>query len=95
MNRTDTFISGVIAGLAIPFLFYFILEGVSLFLQENVLEDWYGFSERFKIIIAVASNFMPFQVFVKQERGHSMQGLITMTFVLMFSAVYYFRADFF
>lgn len=94
-DTRDTLVNGLIAGLATPFLFYFVVQGIESLLANYVLEDWNGFSERLTYIFCIVANAFPFQIFTWQERGRSMQGVVTATIILTFILIFYFRETFF
>lgn len=89
----DTFWNGAITAIATPIVCYAILHGIGLLLAATVLENWGGFTEKFKVIVGICGNFIPFQIFVKQERGYAMRGLMTVNFILIFGGMWYFRRE--
>lgn len=42
-----------------------------------------GFSNKFIAILAVCSNVIPFNVFKRTRKDHTMQGVLTATFILV------------
>lgn len=53
-----------------------------------------GFSNKFIAILSVCCNLIPFNVFKKARKDHSMQGVLTATFVLVIILVIYFWDEF-
>ena len=91
----NTWLNGIILGLATPFIFYFIIKGVSYVLAEYVIERFSGFSLRLMCILALVSNIIPFQIILRQERLKTLQGIVFSTLILLFALIYYFRDYFY
>lgn len=53
-----------------------------------------GFSNKFIAILAVCSNIIPFNVFKKARKDHTMQGVLTSTFILVIVLVIVFWDEF-
>ena len=85
------FSNGFVAGITCAFLFFFVLKAISWFLESYVLtENWYGFSLKFMCVVAVVSNIIPFQIFMKQGRAEAVRGVMAATFMLVFGVAIYF-----
>ncbi len=98
-SRRELF-NGMIAGAVTPFIFYFILKGIDMFIATGIIENWYnvawsGFSLKFYCVVSIVSNIIPFQVFNRQERMQPMQGVVMSTFILIGVVLYVFRSEFY
>ena len=75
MDERDSFWNGALTGIAFPILGYAFWHVVGLALAATVVPDWGGFTLKFKVMIGIATNFIPFQIFIR----------------LIFSGMWYFR----
>jgi hypothetical protein len=91
MDERDSFWNGALTGIAFPILGYAFWHVVGLALAATVIPDWGGFTLKFKVMIGIATNFIPFQIFIRQRRDYALRGIISITFVLIFSGMWYFR----
>lgn len=94
-DHRDSFLNGVIAGIAFPIIFYFVFKGIGWLIAYLFIPGWWGFTDKLSFSVGIVSNIIPFRVFTRNEFGYAMQGIITITFVLMFIVMYYFRQQFF
>lgn len=93
-DSRDTFVNGFLTGLAIPIIFFFLLQGLGKLLATYVVKDWIGFSLRFTCVMSIVANVIPFQVFTRQLRSYAMRGVVTATLVLLFALLIYFWNSF-
>lgn len=101
----DTAINGIVAGICLPVLCFFVLKALNTIIAPLIVKYWLnpyysitywqGFSLKFVTIISIAANFIPFRIFMRQRRDHALQGVIGTTLVLIGIAMYYFRSQFF
>ncbi len=92
IDGRDTFLNGALIGLAVPFLGYFLFTGLNtLLLKFDVFGGGGGFSLKFVCMLAVLANILPIQIFHRQHRDSASRGVMTVTMLLVFALVYYFR----
>lgn len=91
----DTFANGALAGISFPIIFFFLFKAIGWLIAMTALPGWYGFSDKLSFSVGIVANVIPFQVFVRNELGYAMRGILTVTFALIFGAMYYFRTQFF
>lgn len=95
MDTRDTFVNGVTAGISFPVIFYFIFKAAGWLLMATLLPGWPGFSDKLAVSVGIVANAIPFSVFTRREWGYAMRGILTITFVLVFVTMYYFRTQLF
>lgn len=95
MHPRDTFNNGFLAGISFPVIFYFLFKGVGWLLTLTLLPGWPGFSDKLSVSVGIVANAIPFSVFTRREWGYAMRGIVTITFILIFSTMYYFRDQLF
>ncbi len=91
----DSIIPGLVAGICIPIVFFFIVKGLGYLLGAFLFDGFNGFSLKLNCILAIVANLIPFQIFNRQGRYRAMQGVISMTFALIAAVLIYFRSAFF
>ncbi len=91
----DNIVPGLIAGICIPILFFFLVKGIGWLLASYVFDSFNGFSLKLNCILAIVANLIPFQIFNRQGRYRAMQGVVGMTFILIAAVLIYFRGSFF
>ena len=89
-KRQDSLLNGIIAGVAVPIISFFVVMGIGKLLAAFFISNWSGFSLRFLCIIAIVSNLIPFQIFMRQYRNASMRGTVVVTMVLLITFLLYF-----
>lgn len=93
-DNKDTRLNGILVGLCMPVVAYFIMQAISYLLANYIIGTGKGFSLKLICVVSIVANALPFHVFTKQERGYAMQGTIISTFVLIAAAMYYFKDQF-
>ena len=88
MLRKDTFLTGFIVGLFLPLMIFVIFhESGNILLEKDVMVR--NFSFKFKAVIAIFANILPFIIYSKSKKGHAMQGNLAITFIYAFAVVLY------
>lgn len=96
MLRQDKFIVGLLMGIFVPVMFFFVFRETNHLVAEYIFKRGSGFTERFVAILSVCTNLLPFIIFEKARKDHALRGVIGATFVLAFFIVfYYFRKEIF
>lgn len=80
-DRQDSWQNGIIVGISLPVLMFFVLTFLDRFIPRIVYFMRDGFSEQIIVMLAIFCNIIPFQVFLKQKRDYAMQGVILATFI--------------
>ncbi|NNC94137.1 MAG: hypothetical protein HKN92_01155 [Chitinophagales bacterium] len=86
MLRNDTFLTGLIVGLVIPAMVFVILHELGVILEGKEIMVR-NFSFKFKAVISIFSNILPFIIYSKTKKGHAMQGILTITFIYAFAVM--------
>ena len=93
-DSQDTFLNGLLTGIATPVLFYFIWSGLSYVLSNYILDNWSGFTFKFICIASVVANAIPVYLYNRYERGVALRGIVGMTILMVFAIIFYFWDDF-
>jgi hypothetical protein len=80
-DRQDTWTNGILVGLCLPAVMYFVFKGIDTLIPKLVSFMPEGFSEQLIVMLAIFCNMLPFQIFVRQKRDYAMQGVILATFI--------------
>lgn len=77
MDKRDTTLNGIIVGLAVSVIAWFLFSGLNKLVPSvfPVMAD--GFSQSLIFIMAVVANIIPVQMFNNQDRGLAMRGVIS------------------
>ncbi len=98
MFSRKSLLTGILAGLAIPFVMYAILlvindfiYGLDLMTNARGEKIKFAFSEKLLATIAICANIIPFQYFRNRYMDAPMRGVIfpTLGYVLYWIYIYY------
>jgi|GEM_PF-2224117 len=81
LDKRDSTINGIVVGLAVTFIGWFIFNALNKFVPSMIPEMADGFSDSLIVMMAVVSNIIPVQMFNKQGRGLAMRGVITVILI--------------
>ena len=96
MKQTkDNIFLGIAIGLGMPVAAYGILLTIYDMLDKYGLLDGTGFSENFRArtlaLVAICSNILVIQYFMKRYASKSMRGVLLSTFILAVIWILYFK----
>lgn len=71
----DSFLHGILTGIAFPLISFGIIKGILYVLSIIVNENYNDWRLRTILLIAICANFIPFQMHKRNYNDESMRGL--------------------
>lgn len=90
-DTRDSGVNGLIVGLATMLIAFFLFKGLNLLVPKMIPQMTDGFSLRLICVLAICSNIIPFQIFLKQGRALATRGLMSATFLGIAAWIVYFK----
>lgn len=95
-NRVMGILKGLVIGLLIPFIGYFLVKGVFSILVSSGLMDEVtsGISSRRLrtiTLISICLNMIPIQFLNKRSGTNNIRGIVLATLILAFTWLFYFK----
>lgn len=91
MDNRDTTLNGMIVGLAVTVMAWFLFTALNKLVPSIIPEMVNGFSDSLIVMMAVVANILPVQMFNSQGRGLAMRGVITVILLGVFAWFIYFK----